>query len=136
MKRVLVFGTFDPFHPGHLFFLSQAKTYGDHLTVVVARDSAIQTGKRRAPWQSEEVRLDNVQRVPGVDQALLGDEQPEAYRLLKELSFDILALGYDQSLSDQAVRQLLLSLGKSSVTVIRIAAHKPGQYKSSLLRTS
>ena len=41
MKKVLVFGTFDGLHEGHKDFLRQAKQYGDHLTVVVGRDSTV-----------------------------------------------------------------------------------------------
>ena len=34
MKKVIVFGSFDYIHPGHLNFFEQAKSYGDYLIVV------------------------------------------------------------------------------------------------------
>ena len=41
MKRVLIFGTFDGIHEGHLNLFKQAKKYGDYLIVVVGRDENI-----------------------------------------------------------------------------------------------
>ena len=34
MVRVMASGVFDLIHPGHIDYLKQAKSYGDHLTVV------------------------------------------------------------------------------------------------------
>lgn len=46
MKKVLAFGTFDGFHRGHLSFLEQAKSHGNYLIVVVARDKTAEKVKR------------------------------------------------------------------------------------------
>jgi len=45
MKTVMTFGTFDIVHPGHIHFLQQAKTYGDRLITIVARDMNVQKFK-------------------------------------------------------------------------------------------
>jgi len=42
LVKVLAFGTFDILHPGHEFYLKEAKKHGDILDVVVARDSTVE----------------------------------------------------------------------------------------------
>lgn len=135
MKRVLAFGSFDPLHEGHRDFFRQAKALGDHLTVVVAHDEALRAHKRREVFQGAPARLAAVAAVPEVDQALLGDKQANQYTLLSELDFDIVALGYDQAPADDVVRAELDERGKGHVQIMRLKAHKPEVYKSTIIRT-
>ncbi len=95
MRRVVVFGVFDIFHPGHLYFLAQARQHGDHLTVVVTRDKRVQSEKGRKPILNERERLVVVQAVKWVDQAILGDKAGE-HKVLKRLKPDVVCVGYDQ----------------------------------------
>lgn len=134
MKKVLVFGTFDPLHDGHKYLFEEAKKLGDHVTVVVARDSFIRGEKQREPYQFQDDRLLAVLEHPSVDEAILGDEYPAGYSLLATRDFDVLAVGYDQYPSDQEIREILQSLGKSSVELVRLPPYKPEQFKSSLIR--
>ena len=46
MKKVMVFGTFDGLHEGHLDFFRQAREYGDYLIVAVARDVNVKKIKK------------------------------------------------------------------------------------------
>ncbi len=133
--RVLAFGAFDPLHEGHRYFFRRAKKLGDYLLVVVARDSAIREDKGREPFEGEEMRLKRV-AASGVDEVRLGDERPvnDPYRLLGELEFDVLALGYDQEPSEQKVRQELGRRNKQGVAVVRLPPHRPELYKSSYRR--
>jgi cytidyltransferase-like protein len=41
-KVVMTFGTFDVFHPGHRFYLAEARKLGDRLLVIVALDSTVE----------------------------------------------------------------------------------------------
>lgn len=134
MKRVLVFGSFDPLHAGHVNFLQQAKALGDQVTVIVAHDSALRANKRREPFQLAEARLAAVRQVPGVDQALIGDKQANKYDLLAELDFEVMALGYDQEPADAVVREELDKHGKQQVAIVRLKPYKPEKYKSTLIR--
>ena len=61
MTKVMVFGTFDPLHPGHVDFFRQAKQHGDELVVVVALDSTVEKTKGRKPSLGENARLAAVQ---------------------------------------------------------------------------
>ncbi|MBI3251403.1 MAG: FAD synthase [Candidatus Andersenbacteria bacterium] len=131
---VIAFGAFDPLHPGHEFFLQQAKSFGDYLLVVVARDSSIRAYKQREPYKSEEERLSAVVALPAVNEAILGNKTAHRYELLAELSFDVVALGYDQSPSEEDVRRELDARGKFGVAIVRCPALRPDLYKSTILR--
>ena len=51
MKKVMCAGTFDIVHKGHIYFLEQAKKFGDYLVVVVARDSTSEKNKGKKSHQ-------------------------------------------------------------------------------------
>lgn len=95
-KKVMVFGVFDLLHPGHLSFFQQAKIYGDSLIVVVTRDEMVLKLKKKHPVDSEAKRLANVQKIPGIHKAILGDKELGTYAVIKEHKPDIICLGYDQ----------------------------------------
>jgi len=46
MTTVLAFGTFDILHKGHEFLLSKAKSFGERLVVVIARDVTVEKFKQ------------------------------------------------------------------------------------------
>ena len=73
MTRILATGTFDLLHPGHVYFLTQARALGDELFVIVARDSNV-THKPK-PIIPETQRLEMVSALGMVDKALLGSEK-------------------------------------------------------------
>jgi FAD synthetase len=95
-KIVMVFGVFDLLHPGHISFLTQAQKYGSKLIAVVTRDEMVLKLKKRCPLDCEEKRLSNVQKVPGVHKAVLGDKELGSYAVIKEHKPDVICLGYDQ----------------------------------------
>lgn len=135
MKRVVVFGSFDPLHRGHVNFFEQAKALGAHLTVVVAHDSALRTHKGRDPYQGAPERLQAVARVPVVDTVMIGNTQANTYQLLSELDFDVIALGYDQEPADSVVREELDKIGKRKVEIVRLKPYHPEKYKSSRIQS-
>ena len=67
MIKVLVFGTFDIFHEGHMNLLRQAKMHGDFLGVVVARDATVLKVKGRSPRYSEQERVQVIKKSGLVD---------------------------------------------------------------------
>jgi len=136
MKKVLAFGAFDPLHKGHLYFLQQAKNLGDHLTVVVTRDSAIRDIKSYESYQSESRRLTRVQGVPGVNQAILGSEHTHSYELLEQLDFDLLAIGYDQLPTDEEIYSVLKDKGKTKVKIARLSPFQPDKFKGAIVRAA
>jgi len=133
-KRVLVFGTFDPLHKGHSSFFEQAAVLGNRLIVVVARDETIRQVKDREPTRGEQERMAAVRGESAVDEVILGDAKPQLYEVLNRLDFEVLAMGYDQEPGESEVVELLRSVGKSQVEVVRLEPWEEKVYKSSKLR--
>jgi glycerol-3-phosphate cytidylyltransferase-like family protein len=44
-SHVMCFGTFDIFHPGHEYYLGSAEKMADCMTIVIARDHRVFSGK-------------------------------------------------------------------------------------------
>lgn len=135
LKRVLLFGAFDPLHDGHLDFFRQASELGGELVAVVARDSSVRARKNREPYISERERLCAVSSLKCVNSAVLGSEYPEQYRILNDIEFDIVALGYDQRPADEIMRSELDKRGMGHVKVVRLLPYKPHKFKSSYMRS-
>ncbi len=120
MTRILATGTFDLLHPGHIYFLTQARALGDELFVIVARDSNV-THKPK-PIVPEEQRLEMVSALGIVDKALLGSEK-DMFEPLKQIRPDIIALGYDQRFDAEILEKELDKRGLPA-NVVRIPLSK------------
>ena len=128
MKKVMVFGTFDILHPGHLHMLKEAKEHGDFLVVIIARDQTVSTLKGKKPQHDEVARVKNLEALNIADEVRLGS-LGDKYKVIREEKPDIIALGYDQKFFTE---QLTTVVGKET-PVIRLAAYMPEIYKSSKL---
>jgi len=115
--RVMATGVFDLLHPGHLYFLSEARKLGDELVVVVARD---QTARRlkREPYVPEHVRREMVEALKPVDRAILGSTT-DIYETVVHEKPQVIALGYDQVWNDKEVERECARRGVP-VKVVRI----------------
>jgi FAD synthetase len=101
MVRVMATGVFDLLHPGHVYFLTEAKKLGDELVVVVARD---QTARRlkREPYVPETNRREMVESLKPVDRAILGSTT-DIYQTVVDVVPDIIALGHDQIWNEKEI---------------------------------
>ncbi len=95
MVRVLATGVFDIIHLGHLHYLERSRELGDELVVVVATDNTVRKQKHE-PITPEAMRVELVQGLKPVDEAVLGRDGEDIYEVVLELRPDIIALGYDQ----------------------------------------
>ena len=100
--RVMATGVFDLLHPGHLYFLREAKKLGDELWVVVARDTTARRFKHE-PIMPEAARVQMVEGLKPVDRALLGHEG-DIYAILDEIRPDVIAIGFDQIHDEDRIR--------------------------------
>ncbi|MDD4628430.1 MAG: adenylyltransferase/cytidyltransferase family protein [Candidatus Peribacteraceae bacterium] len=126
--NILVFGTFDRLHPGHVFLLTEAGKRGT-LTVVVARDENVRRIKGRSPVQNETERAEEIRRVFPQANVILGDSE-DYLRPVHEQKPDLILLGYDQQLPPGVVEEDLLC------PVERLPAHEPDTFKSSVRRAN
>ncbi|PIR75282.1 MAG: FAD synthase [Candidatus Magasanikbacteria bacterium CG_4_9_14_0_2_um_filter_42_11] len=135
MKTVLLFGTFDFLHSGHIFTFEEAKKLGDKLVVSVARDSAVEKIKGKKPLHAEEERLALVKHIDIVNDAFLGDEEQSVYSFFSEFVPDVIALGYDQDALKVDI-ETFLKEHNITATCLTLPAYKPEQMKSSKIKES
>ena len=92
--NVIVNGTFDILHVGHLKLLNYAKSLGDHLTVAIDTDRRIKTKKGQSrPINNEYERKTMLEHLKSVDQVVIFDSDEELIDLVK--NSDIMVKGSD-----------------------------------------
>jgi FAD synthetase len=96
MRKVLAGGVFNVIHPGHIYFLKEAKKHGDYLVVVVANDK---TGKAALPAK---LRKKMVESLGFVDKVVIGGSGDRMAVVRKEKP-DIVVLGYDQDMDVKGI---------------------------------
>lgn len=126
--HVMCFGTFDIFHPGHEFYLREAKKFAQRMTVVIARDARVILWKWKTPIDDEDTRLIRVQEAFPDAHVILGDSS-DIFAPLRTLTPDLLAFGYDQRVPEDRIRELF-----PDIAIVRIGDYETDKYKSSLLR--
>jgi FAD synthetase len=109
IKVVLAGGVYDVLHLGHLAALTEAKSLGDILVVVVATDTTVEMLKGRKPIFPEQDRRALVEGIKPVDKAILGYEDVGMgyEQVLVDVQPDIVAFGYDQENLEKSVREII-----------------------------
>ncbi len=126
---ILLFGTFDHFHPGHDFVIREALKRGN-VTVVVARDANVEKIKGRLPDLGEEERRATIEHLFPSVHVILGDAD-DFLAPVRAIRPSRILLGYDQRLPPGITEETFASLG---IAVERLAAFEPDKHKSSLRR--
>jgi FAD synthetase len=116
-KKVLVAGTFDLLHPGHIELLRYASTLGK-LYVIVSRDINAERVKRRPLILDENSRLRLVSAVRYVYSARLGS-RTDILEPLKEIKPDIVVLGPDQPYDEEELANMIQAKLGFKPSVIR-----------------
>jgi FAD synthetase len=125
--KVMIFGTFDDLHPGHLYVFRNALERGE-VWVVVARDANVLKIKGRPPLQSQEARIAAIQKAFPSAHVLLGAAK-NFLTPVRNVKPDLILLGYDQHLPPGVTEE------KLGVPVERLDAFDPHIHKSSLRRS-
>lgn len=134
--RIMVFGTFDGVHPGHLNFFKQAKklSRNSFLIVSVARDKNVLKIKGKKPRLGEKDRVKIFKKINLVDKAVLGGAGNHLPHILREKP-SIIALGYDQEAYTSNLERELKKNGLK-VKIVRLKPFKPKIFKNSLIKRS
>jgi FAD synthetase len=117
MTRVMASGVFDIIHTGHISYLQQAKALGDELIVVVACDDTVRKNKHE-PITPEKMRVQIVGSLKPVDRAILGKDG-DIFDVVREISPDIIVLGFDQAFKEDDLRKRLEQNGLGHIKVAR-----------------
>jgi FAD synthetase len=140
--KIMVFGTFDGLHRGHIYFFKKAKFFAKsllkrasknpYLVVSIARDKNVKRIKGANPSLSEKERLSLVATSSIVDKVVLGGVSDHIPHIVRERP-DMIALGYDQNNYVKNLRKDLKNAGLL-VKIVKIAPYKEHIYKNSLLK--
>ena len=120
MTRVMAVGIFDLLHAGHLHYVEQAKSLGEELVVVIAHDETVRKQKHE-PVTGQDLRRRMVEGLKPVDKAVIGNPPGvPIFEILGKIKPDLIALGYDQKHSIDAIRKGLDKHGFEDVEVTRV----------------
>lgn len=132
--KIMVFGTFDGLHPGHLNFFKQARSLAKNgfLIVSIARDKNVWKIKGRKPALNEKKRLALLKKSGLADLVVLSGAKDHIPHIAK-LKPEIIALGYDQKAYVKNLKKDLKAEGLE-IKIRRLKPYKEKFYKNQLLK--
>ena len=96
MKTVMVNGTFDVLHPGHVAMLNTARSYGDHLIVAIDTDRRVKELKgEQRPINNQIDRRIMLSALKAVDIVEFFDSTEELITLMERYQPDVYVKGSD-----------------------------------------
>jgi FAD synthetase len=132
-KIIMVFGSFDHLHQGHIYFLRKAKKLGEKLVVVVARDQAVLEIKGKAPNHSVKERIKNIEKENIASEVVSGDKLQSSWKIFKKYKPAVIALGYDQKKLRDSLNKVLPELGLKC-KIVTISPYHPEKYQSRFIK--
>jgi D-beta-D-heptose 7-phosphate kinase/D-beta-D-heptose 1-phosphate adenosyltransferase len=96
MTTVIVNGTFDILHPGHIAMLNTARSLGDYLIVCIDTDRRVKELKgENRPINDQYFRRVMLQSLKSVDIVEFFDSKEDLIRIIKLYKPDIMVKGSD-----------------------------------------
>jgi len=130
--RVMIFGTFDIIHGGHIHMFKEAREYGDKLIAVVARDINVERIKEYGSLHSEQERLEFLTHIDLIDEVVLGDET-DVYKVIQDQKPDVIALGYDQKIYVDELENAITKFGLNT-RIVKLTPYREGELKTNKIR--
>ena len=121
-KKVLVAGTFDLIHAGHIYLINEAAKLGD-VFVVVATDKNREIFSGQRPIIPQEHRLEIIKNLKHVKDARLGRSDNNTLKTVEEINPDIILLGPDQKYDISTLIQGLNEKGLNHIKVQRLETY-------------
>jgi len=134
-KKVLVAGTFDIIHAGHIFLINEAAKLGD-VYVVVATDKNRELFSGIRPIIPQEQRLEIIKNLKNVKDARLGRNDNNTLKTVEEINPDVILLGPDQKYSIEILKKELKKKGLNHIEIRRLETYynKYELHSSSLIK--
>ena len=96
MTKIIVNGSFDILHLGHIKLLNYAKSLGDYLLVAVDTDKRISQLKGSdRPYNSEIERVTLLDNIKAVDEVCVFNSKEELISIIKNYEPDVMVKGSD-----------------------------------------
>jgi FAD synthetase len=134
-KRVLIAGTFDLIHPGHIYLINEAAKMGN-VHVVIATDKNREKYSGEKPIVPEQQRLEVIKSIKNVTAARLGRHDNDTLKTVEEINPDIILLGPNQKYDLNTLKNGLASKGLTHIEVKRLESYydKYKLHSSSLIK--
>ena len=116
---MLIAGTFDLLHPGHIYLVNEAAKMGE-VYVIVATDQNRKLYSGESPIIPENQRLEVMMSIKNVKEARLGRSDNDTLKTVEEISPDIILLGPDQKYDQETLKQGLVEKGLNNIIVKRL----------------
>ena len=95
MKKIIVNGTFDILHSGHLALLTYARSLGDHLVVAIDSDRRVKELKGVSrPVNTQAERQELLSNLRSVDEVRIFDSDPELVDIVAECAIMVKGSDY------------------------------------------
>jgi D-beta-D-heptose 7-phosphate kinase/D-beta-D-heptose 1-phosphate adenosyltransferase len=95
MKRIVVNGTFDVLHSGHLALLNHARSLGDFLVVAIDSDRRVQELKGTSrPINTQTERQELLSNLRAVDEVKIFDSDQELVDIITECAIMVKGSDY------------------------------------------
>lgn len=128
--KVLVGGCFDLIHYGHIEFLRQAKTYGDHLIVLLESDERTKRLKgNNRPFHTQAQRKIMLEAIRYVDEVIpLPDmkSDQEYLDVVRKIKPSVIAFTEGDPILDKKIKQTE-EIGARAIIISNIQTHSTTQ---------
>ena len=95
MKRIIVNGTFDIVHSGHLALLNYARSLGDHLVVAIDSDRRVKELKGASrPVNTQSERQELLSNLRSVDEVRIFDSDQELVDIIAQCAIMVKGSDY------------------------------------------
>jgi FAD synthetase len=118
-KKVLVAGTFDIIHPGHIYLIKEAAKLGE-VYVIVSTDKNREKYSGERPVVPQEQRLEVVKNLKHVKEAIIGRSDNNTLKTVEEINPDIILLGPNQNYDIDTLKMGLKKIGLNHIEVKRL----------------
>lgn len=119
MKTIIVNGTFDIIHPGHLELLNYAKSLGDYLIVAIDTDTRVQQLKGHdRPINNQYERKMLLENLKAVDEVQIFNSNEELVDIIKKCSIMVKGSDYrgKQSIGEEYCQVIYYERTEHSTT--------------------